>query len=45
MTPYLERVIAQSERDLKKGRLGKPMTLEEAINHLDNLYHLCFGNN
>lgn len=35
MTPYLERVIEESERDLKAGKLGKPMTLDEALNYLD----------
>jgi addiction module RelB/DinJ family antitoxin len=37
MTPYLERVIEQSEKDFREGRLDKPMTLDEALNHLDSL--------
>ena len=37
MTPYLERVIEESYRDLKEGKLGKPLTLEEAINYLDGV--------
>lgn len=37
MTPYLERVIEESERDFKEGKLGKPMALEEALNYLDKV--------
>jgi addiction module RelB/DinJ family antitoxin len=37
MTPYLERVIEESRRDLKQGKLGKPMTLEEALDYLDGV--------
>lgn len=35
MTPCLERIIEESEKDLKSGKLGKPMTLDEALNYLD----------
>lgn len=37
MTPYLERAIEEAQHDLKQGKLGKPLTLEEAINYLDGI--------
>jgi addiction module RelB/DinJ family antitoxin len=34
MTPYLERVIAEAEKDLREGNLAGPFTAKELMAHL-----------